>query len=152
MVPEQIEREILIEAPLEVVWAIVTEPEHVGAWFSDSAQIDLRPGGEATLTWERYGSVRALVEKVEPPHLFSFRWARPAGAQPGKGNSTLVEFSLNAEGESTRLRLVESGFPELKQSEEEKAKYAEENTQGWEHELGELGDYAAKHVQESARR
>jgi uncharacterized protein YndB with AHSA1/START domain len=152
MVPEQIEREILIEAPLEVVWAIVTEPEHVGAWFSDSAQIDLRPGGEATLTWERYGSVRAVVEKVEPPHLFSFRWARPVGAEPGKGNSTLVEFSLSAEGESTRLRVVESGFPKLEQSEEEKAKYAEENTQGWELELGELGEYAAQQARESARR
>jgi uncharacterized protein YndB with AHSA1/START domain len=152
MVPEQIEREILIDAPLEVVWAIVTEPEHVGAWFSDSAQIDLRPGGEATLTWERYGSVRALVEKVEPPHLFSFRWARPVGAEPGKGNSTLVEFSLKAEGESTRLRVIESGFPDLERSEEEKAKYAEENTQGWELELGELGEYAAKLARESARR
>ena len=152
MVPEQIEREILIKAPLEVVWAIVTEAEHVGAWFSDSARIDLRPGGEATLTWERYGSVRAVVEKVEPPHLFSFRWARPVGAEPGPGNSTLVEFSLNAEGERTRLRVVESGFPELEQPEEEKAKYAAENTEGWKLELGELGEYAVQHARESARR
>ena len=49
MVPERIEREILIDAPLETVWAIVTEPQHVGTWFSNSAEIDLRPGGKATL-------------------------------------------------------------------------------------------------------
>ena len=113
MVPDRIEQEILIDAPLDAVWAIVTEPKHVGAWFSDSAEIDLRPGGEATLTWEKYGSVRALVEKVEPPTSFSVRWRRPVGAEPGEGNSTLVEFSLSAEGEGTRFRVVDSGFTEL---------------------------------------
>jgi uncharacterized protein YndB with AHSA1/START domain len=152
MVPERIEREILIDAPLEAVWAIVTEPEHVGSWFSDSAEIELRPGGTAVLTWEEHGSAHARVEKVEPPHTFSFRWARPLGAEPREGNSTLVEFSLSAEGESTRLRVVESGFPELDGSKEENAKYAEENSGGWDNELGELRDYASKQVHESARR
>ena len=151
MVPDRIEQEILIDAPLEAVWAIVTEPKHVAAWFSDSAEIDLRPGGEATLTWEKYGSVRALVEKVEPPTLFSFRWARPVGAEPGEGNSTLVEFSLSTEGEGTRLRVVESGFTELEWSEDEKAKYAGENEEGWEHELGELREYASSQMRLSNR-
>ena len=113
MVPDRIEREILIDAPLEVVWAVVTEPAHVGSWFGDSAAIDLRPGGEAMLTWEKYGSFRARVEKVEPPHVFAFRWSRPADTEPRPGNSTLVEFSLSGEGETTRLRVVESGFTEL---------------------------------------
>jgi len=124
----------------------------VGAWFSDSAEIDLRPGGEASLTWEEHGTARARVEKVEPPHSFSFRWARPVGAEPRKGNSTLVEFSLSAEGEQTRLRVVESGFPELEGSEDEKAKYAAENTRGWNLELGDLREYVSKQVRESARR
>ena len=152
MVPERIEQEIVIDAPLDVVWAVVTEPEHVGSWFSDSAEIDLRPGGEASLTWDEHGTARAWVEKVEPPHSFSFRWARPVGAEPSKGNSTLVEFTLSAEGESTRLRVVESGFQELDWSEEEKAKYAEENRQGWDLELGELRDYVATQVRPRARR
>jgi uncharacterized protein YndB with AHSA1/START domain len=143
MVPDRIEREILIDAPPERVWAVVTEPEHVGRWFGDSAEIDLRPGGEATLTWDEHGSVRARIEKVERPHLFSFRWARPVGAEPREGNSTLVEFYLTAEGEGTRLHVVESGFQELDRSEEEKAKYAEENTQGWKLELEDLREYVS---------
>jgi uncharacterized protein YndB with AHSA1/START domain len=152
MVPERIEREILIDAPLESVWAIVTEPQHVGTWFSNSAEIELRPGGTATLTWEEHGSAHARVEKVEPPHRFSFRWARPMGAEPREGNSTLVEFSLSEEGDGTRLRVVESGFQALEGSDEENAKYAEENTGGWKHELAELRDYVATQVPESARR
>ncbi len=54
--------------------------------------------------------------------------------------------------EHTRLRVVESGFPALDWSEDEKAKYAEENKQGWDLELGELRDYVSKQVRESARR
>jgi uncharacterized protein YndB with AHSA1/START domain len=152
MVPERIEREVLIEAPLEVVWAVVTESEHVGEWFGDSAEIDLRPGGDAVLTWEKHGSALARVEKVEPPHTFSFRWARPMGAEPSEGNSTLVEFNLSAEGEHTRLRVVESGFPALDGSEEEKATYAEGNTEGWKAELADLQEYVAKLVRTSAQR
>lgn len=144
MVPEHIEREILIDAPVDTVWAVVTEAEHVGAWFGDSAEIDLRPGGEAILTWDAHGSFNATIEKVEPPHAFSFRWARPAGEKPREGNSTLVEFTLVPEGEGTRLRVVESGFRQLEATDEEQAKYAEENTQGWSFELDELAEYVGK--------
>ena len=146
MVPERIEREVLIEAPLDVVWAVVTEPDHVAGWFGDSAEIDLRPGGKAVLTWEKHGSALARVERVEPPHTFSFRWARPMGAEPGEGNSTLVEFNLSAEGERTRLRVVESGFPALDGSDDEKEKYAEGNTEGWKAELGDLQAYVTRLV------
>ncbi|HEX4929506.1 MAG TPA: SRPBCC domain-containing protein [Gaiellaceae bacterium] len=152
MVPERIEREVLIEAPLEVVWSVVTESDHVAGWFGDSAEIDLRPGGAAVFTWEKHGSAIARVEKVEPPHTFSFRWARPLGAEPDEGNSTLVEFSLSAEGEHTRLRVVESGFQALDASEEEKATYAEGNTEGWTAELDELQEYVAKLARASAPR
>jgi uncharacterized protein YndB with AHSA1/START domain len=152
MVPERIEREILIDAPLDVVWAVVTEPQHVGTWFSDSAKIDLRSGGEGTLTWREHGTVRVRVERVEPPHSFSFRWARPMGVEPAEGNSTLVEFSLSADGEGTRLRVVESGFPDLELAEAERARYAEENEQGWNLELGELREYVSKLVGASTRR
>ena len=152
MVPERIEREVLIEAPLEVVWTVLTDPEHIGGWFGDAAEIDLRPGGEAVLTWDKYGSALAVVERVEPPHVFSFRWARPLGAAPREGNSTLVEFSLSAEGEGTRLRLVESGFPALEGSEDEKATYAAGNTDGWKQELGDLQEYVEKLVRASAQR
>jgi uncharacterized protein YndB with AHSA1/START domain len=152
MVPERIEREVLVEAPVDVVWAVVTEPSHVASWFGESAEIDLRPGGAALFTWEKHGSAHARVERVEPPHVFSFRWARPLGAEPREGNSTLVEFTLAPEGEGTRLRVVESGFPALEGTEEEKTTYADGNTEGWAHELAELQAYAATLVGASAQR
>lgn len=152
MVPERIEREILIDAPLEVVWSVVTEPEHISGWFSESIEIDLRPGGEAVFGWEGNPTGRARIEKVERPHRFSFRWIRRTGAEPREGDSTLVEFSLRAEGEGTRLRVVESGFPELDWSQDEKVRYASENEQGWQRELEELREYVSKRVSGSTRR
>ena len=157
MVPDRVEREILIDAPPDIVWSVLTEPEHVGSWFSDSAAIDLRPGGELILTWDEHGAVYWRVERIDPPHFVSFRWLRPmqglsSGVEPPEGNSTLVEFSLGAEGEATRLRVVESGFRELAGSEQENALDAEEHSRGWELELGELRDYVSAHVRGPAPR
>lgn len=143
MVPDRIEREIVIDAPVDVVWAIVTAPEHVGSWFSDFAEIDLRPGGKAALTWTEHGTALGWVEEVEPPTRFAMRWARPLGAEPRPENTTLVEFILSEESEGTRLRVIESGFRELEGPDEEKAEYAKGNEQGWEQELGELVEYVA---------
>jgi uncharacterized protein YndB with AHSA1/START domain len=148
MVPESIEREVLIEAPVELVWSIVTEPEHVARWLSDSVQLDLRPGGSAVFIWEEHGSVGARVERVEPPHLFAFRWVNAGGKSANQGveegNSTLVEFRLSAEGASTRLHVTESGFRQLDGSENENASHVENHLSGWDRELGELREYVAK--------
>lgn len=149
MVPDRIEREILIDAPIEVVWAVVTEPEHVGTWLGDSAAIELRPGGEMLMTWGEGGRVSGRIERVEPPHIVAFRWGHlsrgPAsGAELREGNSTLVEFRLTAEGGGTRLRVVESGFARLDGTPEENARYAEDHERGWERELGDLVNYIAR--------
>jgi uncharacterized protein YndB with AHSA1/START domain len=148
MIPSAIEREILIEAPVEVVWGVVTEPDQISRWFSDAAEIDLRPGGEGTLTFNtkatnEHATVRLLVESVEPPHKFSFRWDYPAGAEPREGNSLHVEFTLIAEDGKTRLRVVESGFLKLERPEEEKAMYAEVHGKGWDAHLVSVRDYVA---------
>src|SRR5918998_2655411 len=148
MVPDQIERETVIKVPVERVWALITEPDHVGRWFGDAgAEIDLRPGGEMVIRWTDHGANRARVVAVEPHTRFSYRWAPfedPAGEEPVEGNSTLVEFTLAPEGDGTRLRVVESGFASLATSEEQRSRNHAGNTGGWRYELDELREYAAK--------
>jgi uncharacterized protein YndB with AHSA1/START domain len=131
----------VIQAPVDVVWAVVTEPEHISGWFSDSVDLDLRPGGRAVLHWNEHGTVHGRVERVEPPHFFSFRWVVGPGSELAGDNSTLVEFSLSAEGESTRLTVVESGFRSLAESDGEKQRHVDSHRHGWEVELGELDEY-----------
>ena len=144
---DSIEREVVIAAPVERVWELVTEAEHLGRWFGDAgAEVDLRPGGALELRWTEHRA-RGRIEAVEPPRLFVFRWApfeEPGGVQPTDDNSTRVEFTLSEDGDDTRLRVVESGFDALATSEERRRKNLEGNTEGWRQELGELQQYATK--------
>jgi uncharacterized protein YndB with AHSA1/START domain len=137
LIDDRIERDVVIDAPIEVVWAVVTEPEHMGAWFSDTVAIDLRPGGEVLLHWEGHGTVRGRVERVERPRLFAFHWTVGSG-------ETLVEFTLTAEGAGTRLTVVESGFSSLAMPEDEQRHHFDGHSSGWESELGDLEEYMSR--------
>ena len=143
---DTIEREITIAAPVERVWELITRPEHVGTWFGDAgAEIDLRPGGAITLRWEEYGTVQGRIERIEPMTLFSYRWAPfddPGRAEPGEGNSTLIEFMLSESDEGTRLRVVESGFSALDTTPERQQELRQGNVNGWAVELGHLEEHA----------
>jgi uncharacterized protein YndB with AHSA1/START domain len=145
---DSIEREVVIDAPVDRVWRLVTEAEHLGRWFGDAgAEVDLRPGGAMELRWAEHGASRGRIEAVEPQRLFAFRWAPftdPGGLDPTDDNSTRVEFTLSAEGQGTRLRVVESGFETLATSAEQRRRNLEGNTEGWRMELGELQQYATK--------
>ena len=148
MVSDQIERETVIDAPVQRVWALITEAEHLGRWFGDAgAEIDLRPGGAMVLRWTEHGTSRGRVVAVEPHTRFSYRWAPfkdPGGEEPVEGNSTLVEFTLAPEGDGTRLRVVESGFAALEGSDEQRRRSFEDNTQGWETQLDNVREYAQR--------
>lgn len=145
MIPEQIEREIFVEASAERVWDALTTDAGLAAWFGDAgATIDLRPGGEVTLTWAEYGTGYCVIEKVEPFSFFSWRWAGPVGGRPSPGNETLVSFYLSPAGAGTSLRVVESGFPALELPPGEAEKYASGNVEGWLAELGELQEYLSR--------
>lgn len=145
--PKSIEREVLIEAPREVVWSIVTDPEHIGRWLSDSAEVDLRPGGELVIRWDQHGTAAGTVERVEPPDVFAFRWVTPEPDRaPGasEGYFTLVEFQLHTEGEGTLLRLVESGFESVDGTEEQNTELAARHEGGWGSFLESLTEYVSK--------
>ena len=113
---DSIVREIVIAAPPQRVWQVLTTPEYLPRWFTaDTAEIELHPGGSLVLKWAEHGTGLARVERVEEPSpsspgLFSFRWALEPGVEPTPGEETLVEFTLAEKGDGTLLRVVESGF------------------------------------------
>jgi uncharacterized protein YndB with AHSA1/START domain len=144
MTTDRIEREIFINARQNAVWAALTEPGHVARWFGDSAEVDLQPGGKMVFGWTEYGNHHAVVERVEPPSFFSYRWGHGAEVMPTAGNSTLVEFTLTPAEPGTTLRVVETGFAGLDGSDQERATAVRENTEGWVSELAELQQYAER--------
>jgi uncharacterized protein YndB with AHSA1/START domain len=139
-----IEREILIEAPAEVVWRVITEPEQISQWFADRVDLVIEPGAHGYLQFGDQGGP-VVVETVDPPVRFSFRWNHPGGAEPGPGNSQLVEFTLIPEGaERTRLRVTESGHELRDWPAAEKQRYADEHQGGWGDFLDRLVTVVAK--------
>jgi uncharacterized protein YndB with AHSA1/START domain len=140
-VPDSIERELILPVPPARVWTALTRPDQLSAWFGTQATIDLRPGGEVIFTWDGStgprGTNRGVIEAVEPPNRFAFRWQ----SSPDTVQMTRVEFTLEPHPEGTRLRLVESGFASLPP--ELRGGCHESNTRGWQRELGELAQYLA---------
>ncbi|MEV0495710.1 SRPBCC domain-containing protein [Streptomyces atratus] len=132
MSQDRIERETLIEAPVERVWSLVVDP---GFWVADKASLSgtvAKEGESVVAKNAEYGDFPVRVEKVEPPTHVAYRWASAfPGEEPRADNSTLVEFTLTAEGDKTRLRVVESGFAALAGSEELRSRVVEDNTGGW---------------------
>ncbi len=139
MSEDRIERDTLIEASLERVWSLVTQP---GFWVAEEASLAgtvAREGESMVAKNAEYGDFPVRVEKVEPPTYVAYRWASAfPGEEPHEGNSTLVEFTLSKEGGATRLRVVESGFAALAGSEELRRKAVKDNTGGWPEELNAL--------------
>ena len=133
---DSIERTILIAAPIERVWDIVTTPEHMGRWFGDAGAE--RQGDVIKMRWEQYGEAELRIVRSEAPTAFAYRWdANVSGI-----GDTLVEFTLTPEGDGTRVKVVESGWTKLTTTTERQNELREGNTGGWKHELGDLERYA----------
>lgn len=109
-----IERELHIDASPEVVFEVVSRPEHIRDWWNAETELEPSPGSSGTLVWRdettrREDTVPITVVRSDPPRVFSFRWAYADG---GLEDALLVTFELTPSGAGTRLRLTETGFRE----------------------------------------
>lgn len=132
---DRVEREIFIEAPVERVWGLVSQP---GWWIGDgdrSGHVITREGEVFVVDDPRYGRYPVLPVSAEAPRYASFRSCEAPQA-PDESNSTLVEFFLTEKDGGTLLRVVESGFAALAMSAEQRAATIEGTTEGWAFQLG----------------
>ncbi|MGP4060678.1 SRPBCC domain-containing protein [Halobacillus sp. H74] len=131
---DAIEREVLINASIQTVWDLVSDPAW---WVGDAPGPDkVKVAGSLIMADTKYGEFPVIIEKENPPSYLACRWASSfPGVEPKEGNSTMVEFMLKAEGGGTWLRVVESGFSSLTVSEEEQEKFFKGNVEGWKYQL-----------------
>lgn len=142
-----IEREIYVDATPEVVFEVVSSPEHLRGWWPDDADYPVTPGASGTITFgdcHAGGNVEQFtVVEAEPPRTFSFRWTHPAGTAATSGNSLLVTFDLVASGGGTKLRMTETGFREQGWSQAVLEERYNDHVSGWDHFLPRLAPYVA---------
>jgi uncharacterized protein YndB with AHSA1/START domain len=142
---DRIERSVVINAPRERVWRAISNAEQFGTWFgADLAGQVFAPGQRARgrITYPGYEHIffEAVVERMEPPELFSCRW-HPYAVDPAVDYSqeepTLVTFTLrDAPGNATLLTVVESGFDQLPP--ERRLEAFRMNSGGWEAQMGNI--------------
>ena len=133
-----IEREISINASLDRVWDLVTEP---GWWVPADveAPVDRTPGSQTVRTSEKWGRFPVEVVRVDPQTYAAFRWASQfPGEGLAEGRTTLIEFFVAAEAGEVTVKVRESGFATLDATEEVRQAGLASNTDGWRMELTSL--------------
>ena len=146
-----IEREIHIDASPEVVFEVISSPEHLKEWWPDEVTLDPVPGGTGELVFGSDEDPRAHVAAVtvfdaEPHRLFSFRWTHPADEPATTTNSLLVTFELTPSGAGTRLRMTEVGFREQGWEVAVLEEQYNDHVNGWNFFIPRLGEYVTRLV------
>jgi uncharacterized protein YndB with AHSA1/START domain len=136
MTTDRIEKKILLRAPRSRVWRAIASAEEFGAWFGvklDGASF--APAalvqGQVALPGYEHWKFEATIERMEPEHLFSYRWHPypEPGVDVSREPTTLVEFRLEEAAGGTLLTVVESGFDRIPLARREQA--FRMNEHGW---------------------
>jgi uncharacterized protein YndB with AHSA1/START domain len=150
---ESIERQLHIEASPEVVFDVISSPEHIRDWWNADTAIEPVAGSTSELTWRDEASgdtdvVPITVVDVQPPRLFAFRWTHEPGQVATPSNSLLVTFELSPSGTGTLLRLTETGFRERGWDAGAVGHAYEEHVRGWDFFLPRIAERAARATSE----
>ena len=146
-----IERELHIEASPEVVFDVISSPEHIRDWWSAETEVEPVAGSTSELRWRdevsgRVDVVPITVIDVQPPRRFSFRWTQGPGELPTPSNSLLVTFELSPSGTGTVLRLTETGFRERGWDIAVVEEAYHEHVTGWDFYLPRIAERAAREM------
>jgi uncharacterized protein YndB with AHSA1/START domain len=131
----EVTREIRIDASPETVFPFLIEPEKLMRWMGVEAELDPQPGGIYRVHVSKDWVARGEFVAVEPFVRVAFTWGwenDAVGLPPG---ASLIEVTLEPDGDATIVRLRHSRLP----SDEARASH----TDGWEHFLARLEIAAA---------
>jgi uncharacterized protein YndB with AHSA1/START domain len=142
-----VRRTVTIAAPIDKVWAAITEPAHLVRWFGQRAELpELAVGARGMLGFDGYGDYPLRIEELDPPRAIAYRWSNDdttSPADPGApeevvfARSTVFRFTLEEIADGTVLTVVETGFDTLSDPVAAMAS----NRRGWTDEIDELVAY-----------
>ncbi len=144
-----IEREIRIDATPEVVYEVISTPEHLREWWPDEAEFEPVPGATGVISFGATPEAKVApltVIEADPPRRFSFRWVYDEGEAATPANSLLVTFDLVPSGAGTLLRFTEAGFREKGWEAAVLEEQYREHVTGWDYFLPRLAPYVDKLV------
>lgn len=131
----EIRKVVEINAPAEVIFKALTDPEELTQWFPDNGSFEPRVGGKMHFTFlagrnqmDRDHHLDGEVLEIIPNKKLVYTFIPDVGYKPDGAHPqpTKVTWSLEAIGNNrTRVTLVHSGFtPEME-------KHFGDTTAGW---------------------
>lgn len=146
---DRIERSILISAPRSRVWQALANAEEFGNWFGvalpgQSFEAGRPVRGHITHPGYEHLVFEAMVERIEPERLLSWRW-HPHAIEPDTDYSheptTLVVFELRDTAGGTEVTVTESGFDAIPASRRSEA--FRMNSEGWDAQMHNIVQHVA---------
>ncbi|MGD9754291.1 MAG: SRPBCC domain-containing protein [Acidimicrobiia bacterium] len=105
-----VDKRLVIAAPPEEVYALLTDASLLVEWLAPVAELDARPGGAIRWTHHNGDTVSGRFVELVPARrvVFTYGWERSdVGVPPG---STTVEIDLRPVPGGTELHLVHRGL------------------------------------------
>lgn len=140
---DRIEKEITLRAARSRVWRAITDAQEFGAWFRMKLEGPFKEGatvrGRVLYPGYEHLTLEMQVVRIEPERYFAYRWhpyAVDANADYSTEPTTLVEFRLEEQGESTQLTIVESGFDRIPLA--RRAEAFRKNDGGWTQQMANI--------------
>jgi uncharacterized protein YndB with AHSA1/START domain len=128
------ESEIHIDAPPDVVFPYLIDPELLVRWQGTKAELDARPGGIYRVEIISGSIARGEFVEVDPPRRLVYTFGWESDEMPIKPGSSRVQVDLEPDGDGTRLHLRHTGLPE---------DAVPQHREGWDHYCGRLAVVAA---------
>ena len=144
-----IRRDIEVAASPDVVFEVVSRPEHIREWWPDDASLEPVPGAPGELVWRdaETGATQTVdltVVEVDAPRRFSFRWCYTEADR--RGESLLVTFDLVPTAGGTLVQLTETGFREMGWEVAVLEEAYADHGRGWDVFVPRLGEYVGRLV------
>ncbi len=100
--------EIRTKATPQQAYDAWADPEKIAHWFPDRAEGKAEPGATITWVFEKFNyRIPYEVLIAQPAEKFAIRWNPPPGMSAG-----VLEVTISKEGGETVIKLVNSGFRE----------------------------------------
>jgi uncharacterized protein YndB with AHSA1/START domain len=155
-----IEKSVVLRAPLERVWKAISASDRFGSWFGvafdgpfiadswlNGRIVPTTVDPDVAKLQEPYAGAlfRILIDRIEPMHRFSFRW-HPFAIDPcynyAEEPMTLVTFALKESTDGILVTITESGFDRIPIA--RRARAFEANVSGWTHQATLIEKYLAR--------
>lgn len=130
-----IDKTVTVSAPPEAVWRALTDAEELKRWFPVDARVTPGAGGSIWISWGDGMEGEAPITAWEPGRRF--QWTQDRGAV-----KMAVDFHIEGKGGTTVVRLVQSGFGDGPEWDDE----FHMTSGGWSYFLQHLRWYLERHA------